>query len=672
MNNDYDRLAETLGLAPSEPPSEFVVTGRVCDADGRPIAGARVLAFDQDLRIPQPLGETVTDESGEYRIVFTAEQFSRAEQARADLFVRALTGKGKLLAESDVVPAAEAETRLDLTLAARPDRRPELDIVSSAVAPLLEGQGEGGESLRPADLLEDDSAFLVRETGLSQEWIDAYVRSAQASRDSGMPVELHYAWLRKGLPRDLDALRETPVATLRSALDDAIAENIVSRAASELFRPSVDGIEHPDRVELHTVLDVAGLSDSGRAAVLDTVDDVRLIRDDAIADLVESKAITEGQANEIGVTTALYRLTGGDLDLARAVKGAKPEVSLNQVGDLVRLEPEDWHDALVATKTRPPKGVDRKTYARELTARTAQLLPNQFLFPRLLADRSKHSAKERKGLKLLGAVYDHNPEVDFLALDYQPDSADVEAIKFTGLKQAERDQVLKTLRSIQRTHDVAGNAMDAVALLEAGYDSALAIASENVELLAKNTGIPIIDARAAHAAASDRTNVAGLNWMAIHNAVRDQHTSIRGTVTNIPGDFLKRLPGFAELFGSQSYCKCSHCQSVLSPSAYFVDLMKFTEDTVTKAAFSGSKQSHPLNLKNRRPDLWTLELTCKNANRVVATLDIVNTVLEDLIAKQLSPSINLKDRAAVEAKVYERLAGFDGSLGSRSRCRSSG
>ena len=36
-----------------------------------------------------------------------------------------------------------------------------------------------------------------------------------------------------------------------------------------------------------------------------------------------------------------------------------------------------------------------------------------------------------------------------------------------------------------------------------------------------------------------------------------------------------------ELFGSQDFCDCDDCHSVLSPAAYFVDLMHFLETHVS-------------------------------------------------------------------------------------------
>jgi hypothetical protein len=45
---------------------------------------------------------------------------------------------------------------------------------------------------------------------------------------------------------------------------------------------------------------------------------------------------------------------------------------------------------------------------------------------------------------------------------------------------------------------------------------------------------------------------------------------------------------------------------VLGPAAYFTDLMHFVETNISRPVFiNPAKTTHPLYLKNRRPDLWT-------------------------------------------------------------------
>ena len=118
-------------------------------------------------------------------------------------------------------------------------------------------------------------------------------------------------------------------------------------------------------------------------------------------------------------------------------------------------------------------------------------------------------------------------------------------------------------------------------------------------------------------------------------------------------NFLKKIDGFDDLFGSQNYSHCQHCQSILSPAAYFVDLMYFVEKNILSKHFTGNKANHVLNLEERRPDLWTLPLTCKNTNKLMPYLDIINEILENYVAVWGGfPKGQLTDRSKVEKAVY--------------------
>jgi len=80
---------------------------------------------------------------------------------------------------------------------------------------------------------------------------------------------------------------------------------------------------------------------------------------------------------------------------------------------------------------------------------------------------------------------------------------------------------------------------------------------------------------------------------------------------------VKENPDLEELFGNLDFCSCGHCESVLSPAAYLVDLLEFLKDdgVVTK-------------LLAKRPDIEHIELTCANTETVLPYIDLVNEVLE--------------------------------------------
>src|SRR5215831_3335683 len=100
--------------APHEGPREFSIQGQIRQADGSPLVGATVRAFDQDMRHEETLGETVTDGTGQYEIKYTTPSFQTAEKYRADLVVRVFDSAATQLVSSSVIFNAPVEVTIDL------------------------------------------------------------------------------------------------------------------------------------------------------------------------------------------------------------------------------------------------------------------------------------------------------------------------------------------------------------------------------------------------------------------------------------------------------------------------------------------------------------------------------------------------------------------------------
>jgi hypothetical protein len=220
-----------------------------------------------------------------------------------------------------------------------------------------------------------------------------------------------------------------------------------------------------------------------------------------------------------------------------------------------------------------------------------------------------------------------NPDVELLKLDYTPGSADVASLKLDGLEEAEQSMVLRVLRTNQRVYALTRDVDHTRAILEAGYISGTGIFSAGYAAFVESTGLPPDAARRYYETARDMTVMVGaglgaamdtiwggFRWLNVCNTREDQMEN--GPV---------KLDDYESLFGSQTYCNCKHCQSILSPAAYFVDLMRFLGSNIPASGM--------LQLNSRRPDLWTVELTCENTNTEIPTLDVVNEVLEKFLAQ---------------------------------------
>ena len=270
-------------------------------------------------------------------------------------------------------------------------------------------------------------------------------------------------------------------------------------------------------------------------------------------------------------------------------------------------------------------------------------------------DRALRDVEERVGW--LSTVFELNPDVSFLNLDYLPDSSDLGTVKFGSLPDDARELVLADLKAHQRVYSVANNPIPAVEILEAGFDSASAIALAGRSDFREKTALPDFEAQAYYATALDLANAAASRWIRLYDVARDKTTT---PIRAIPSaaDFFMPLKGFAALINEQPWCNCEHCQSVLSPAAYFVDLMYYIEQHILKDSFSNGRETDTLHLHVRRRDLWDLELTCKNTDEYVPYLDVVNEVLERYVWETLPRPVG----ATFTKYLYQHLADSTGSF----------
>ena len=120
-------------------------------------------------------------------------------------------------------------------------------------------------------------------------------------------------------------------------------------------------------------------------------------------------------------------------------------------------------------------------------------------------------------------------------------------------------------------------------------------------------------------------------------------------------DSAAELAEWEELFGSQDARRCEPCESVLSPSAYLVDLLELLQRHPADPAAPLGKTARDVLLGDgtttpgRRPDIAQIALTCTNTNTAMPYVDLVNELLERRIAgwtPSLLPQVQVWLRAA--------------------------
>jgi len=330
------------------------------------------------------------------------------------------------------------------------------------------------------------------------------------------------------------------------------------------------------------------------------------------------KPILERNANTFGLT-AFEELNTKGLSAAKIKKLREPYESINQI-----------------SKLHPGLKLDEVLNAKGLNA----VAKGKAVFERI---------------GLLDKFVKNNADINFLSLEYKHDSEDLKVLNFQGFKPAEKTMLLNSVKAYQRVYSISDDIEHTEAIMTAGFHSAYHVTSVTLPDFISATKLdPTVATRYfenAHMAIIRTTGIMGSILDLLTGSF--DWTGVGNTSPSI-SDYLRDIPGYQDLFGDLAFCDCEHCQSIYSPAAYFVDLMQFVERYVISKHFTGSKSSHVLNLKVRRPDLWTLPLTCENTSTLIPYLDIINEILESYIAKKKGFAGDLNNRTAVEEFVYKQ------------------
>lgn len=484
--------------------------------------------------------------------------------------------------------------------------------------------------------------------------------------------------------------------------------------------------------KMYRLGEISKLQDPKVKAIFDTGARVPTLNDAVLSSLVETKKLSDQEANEIGLTTSLYRLFDESSALTEQVKTGKfsvvPGNEIKSIRDLTYFEENDWLNLIKGTNTIPPNGLKEEEYAKALNKKIEKLYPTDMLLVRLTPKnavelagdletlrplfehnesvytnrnftnldftgldasikertQAKHASLTRfantyPGLHIseilddrqlstadkiaqveerIGVIQklrDNNPQTELLNLDYSMDSAEVKKLNFEGLSASEQKMAISSWKAYQRMYSITHDIEHTKQIASSGFHSAASIMNAGSYRFAQESGLEesVVNGVFSEALAAIDWTVGAMGWLLDFYFGRFWWLYVANS-SPATDDYFRSIDGFEELFGSQDYCQCEHCQSILSPAAYFVDLMYFVDTNISNRVF-GSRVDHVLNLKVRRPDLWELPLTCENTHTEIPLLVIVDEILENYIAKRHGFAGDLNNRTAVEEVVYKQL-----------------
>ncbi|XLS29484.1 neuraminidase-like domain-containing protein [Flavobacteriaceae bacterium M23B6Z8] len=381
------------------------------------------------------------------------------------------------------------------------------------------------------------------------------------------------------------------------------------------------------------------------------------------------KVISEKQKQSLLGSIELLELTNENTAIVEMLG----KQGVKDARDLVKFDKTSLGKLIAKNSNVDEKGNRAKELAFDILKQAEQKNPSAFFMNRLFVNPEYANINKRlikSPSKELKAFYTKNTNFDLL-------TNPVISAK-TGLLNTEIDYNLKVTPAFLKELTLAQQA------LQLGRDSDLSLLLYSKEInistalemsytgLMKKTKVDAGTAIEIKERAQMQHDIA-MNGLFAYMDIADP--SLRNTVYSYeelnrilytPGNIdwsavkdlhgLKDVDTIADLFGAQNYCDCEHCKSVLSPAAYFVDLMQFVEKRVMKKEGGVENRlplSHSIHLKNRRPDLWKLPLTCENTNKSVPYIECIVEVLSAFVESELGNSKSVEDRLAQEVSDIE-------------------
>ena len=688
---------------PSEP--WLRIHGVVRTEHGEPLDGVTVQALNRDLRSEQLLGEVPARE-GHYEIRYRRSQFRKAEKNSAALVMKVLGPEGNELYKTPIRYNAPGDLELDITLQGASYRGPsEWEVLTGALMPLLEDISP--LELRE-DEQHQDISFLAGETGKSRlaigTWIACFRLADKTAREeTALPPEAFFGFLRQGQPsifhdsflqdmqhpdrmalmddKILRGVAETTEDLQQSLLEKAIADNLIPSRTGLFIKEILETLR---RIRLHYAAEIT--FGGGKGTIGQLLEITPAARQEQAAaqneslqareswkktfmaaftaysgpidgfwkKLVDDKVLGSDVVQQVKLSFELGALTLNHIPLVGELVNRFQSGDLKAKRELARYDRADWKRVFLrrGPDGQPigvPSNIDGDT-AEAKMEQFAAILEQQFerAYPTTSfaakLGRTQQSPVEAK--TDVARFLDNNPgfQLDRFRVEHYIAEHE-EALQ--GIEN--RAALLTDLKSIQRVFKLKPTYQAVDALLSRKIDSAQQIyfmGQGQFTTAMADSGINKIEAKKLYRKAENvyatalalfgdyNLTMNGVTPYAVANTTPDPETQAK----------IAALPNLQTLFGSLDYCECTHCRSVYSPAAYFVDVMRYLGDRGTQGSAINAGKNVAQVLLDRRPDLGEIELSCENTNTPLPYIDLVNEILEDVVTPPTPVTLN----AAIE------------------------
>lgn len=613
------------------------VSGVVRFWDGVPAEGYLVKAFARSLDEDRTLGSAKITAAGTFEIEWPPARARKSRPAALDLVVKVLDDDNRELTSSGLFPAAHLPLTVHLQIDRKARLTSDFDDLLAAVATRLDGKSPADLTPANIDYLATVTGADARKIALLAR--SARCRAALAGSPAGeLPASAYYAWLGQGLPEDATALLAQPQAKLVQALEHAQATGVVNEPAHEVLvslrqahaRLTAESttsaapesgslawpdlamaLVHQDRVACElapaavggrlTVANLFGEAAKGGRSAEATAAPLSDAHRRVLAELTagggrKAKALDSlqdhgfqpAQRALVQRRLALATLAEESLPLVNALDRSRPADADPEDGSLAylaALDPAQWRTVVETAGASDGRPEEQREDCVAATASALEQRVEAAYRTRVLASRLAQGAFSFPGARRQDLLdfFDRNPDFEFgrqrvaAVLRKTPDAG------VAGV--ADRKALLRDLLKLERTFKLAQDHHQQSALLARGFASAHDVVGLGKrDFVRRVGGDPKVGGQAAEVMFARAEHVAAT---AVHMAMTYRATGSDPAV--IPRAPLRpeavddadvtdaSIPDLETLFGSLDDTLGDPCLSVLSPPAYFVDLLQFLD-----------------------------------------------------------------------------------------------
>lgn len=647
------------------------------------------------------LAETTTREHGLYSLAYTTDN------QPANLEVRALDAAGREITLSKVIKnAAEKEV---LNLVVPGEARPlaaEFARLSGDLQPHLGDLSRLAGARENAD--RQDLTLLHESTGWDARLIALATTAVKlsAEAETNLPPDTLYGLLRAGLPSDRLQLARVSGPAFDQALSKACASGIINLDNSQVaeVKKAFEKFSLDTRLAVPAPGSTATYGDM--LGKLDLSEDEQKVfaklylnhRGDAQSLWTEAaQAGLDDVVPRLQKQGKLAFLTTNNPDLTARLQSDLGEAGPEQLVQMGLYRKEAWLDRIDKV---PPAfsgaANPKEAYAEDMARRvrisyTTEVTWHMIETGELVIEGGNANLSAfLKNAIGLGFKLGQTPIEAFI---------NANPAVFDGIAAADRATTTQMVKTLQRVYQITPGNDAMKVLLSEGLLSAQDVLAYPLDIFLERFGPLFPSSEQARLVYRKAEQVSNITY-SLFSLAKELDTAPPVFAMAAPAEarqaakteLTKHFPTLETLFGSLDYCECEHCQSVLSPAAYLVDLLQFLDrdpqvwqNTLKdwEKKHGGApypfqnpekfgdfiarwRQDHPLEpdpdttrtpyeiLTERRPDLPHIQLTCENTNTALPQIDLVNEILEYYVANNALKAEAARDTG--EATTAELLA----------------